>query len=183
MENAETGKITGFFKDERPKLLNYIRGRIADEAGRDAEDIIQDVMVRLIDGADINAPIENLAAYIYTSIRNRIVDIMRGRKPQQSLQELEEHGSLELADVLEESRRPDKTLENEEYREEILDALWQLDEDERGIIIATEFEEMTFREIAEEYEVPIGTLLSRKARALQKIKKILTKGGVGNDGK
>jgi len=178
MEKALSTGITGFFKNERSKMVNFIRKRIADESGRDAEDIMQDVMVRLMESADINAPIENLASYIYTALRNRIVDMLRARKLQQSMQELEEHGSLELADVLEESKSPDKTLESQEYKQEIYSALSQLDEDERDIIIATEFEEITFRELAEEMEVPIGTLLSKKARALQKIRNILTKGGV-----
>jgi RNA polymerase sigma factor (sigma-70 family) len=180
MEKTISKGITGFFRGERSKMLNYIRGRIADGADRDAEDIMQDVMVRLMEGADIGAPIENLASYIYTALRNRIIDMLRARKPQQSLQELEEQGSLELLDVIEESRSPDKTLENEEYREEIYAALSQLDVDERNIIIATEFEEVPFRELAEDLEVPIGTLLSKKARALDKIRKILTKGGVKN---
>jgi RNA polymerase sigma factor (sigma-70 family) len=178
MEKTLSTGITGFFRKERSKMVGFIRKRIADESGRDAEDIMQDVMVRLMEGADVGAPIENLASYIYTALKNRIVDMIRSRKPQQSLQELEEHGSLELMDVLEENRSPDKTLESDEYKEEIYSALSQLNDDERNIIIATEFEEITFRELAEDLDVPIGTLLSKKARALDKIKKILTKGGV-----
>lgn len=180
MEKAAKAGITGFFTRERAKILNYIRGRIADEAGRDAEDVMQDVMVKLVDSADVKAPIEDLAAYIYAAIRNRIIDIMRRRKPQQSLQEFEEKGTLELADVLGEAKSPDKTLESDEFRGQVWAALEQLSPGEREIIIATEFEEITFRELAEELEIPINTLLSRKARALEKIRKILIKGGNEN---
>jgi len=40
--------------------------------------------------------------------------------------------------------------------------------------VATEFDGRSFRELSEEWQVPIGTLLARKSRALQKIRNKLT---------
>jgi RNA polymerase sigma factor (sigma-70 family) len=48
-----------------------------------------------------------------------------------------------------------------------------LNEDERRLIFATEIQGQTFRELAEDWNVSVGTLLSRKSRALSKIKKQL----------
>ena len=47
---------------------------------------------------------------------------------------------------------------------------------QKAIVIETEFEGRSFRELADEWNIPIGTLLARKSRALQKIRKELEKG-------
>ena len=73
-------RVTDFFRTEHNRLVSYVRSRIDDAADRDAEDIVQDVMLNIFDKADISIPIENLAAYIYQSLRNRIVDLFRKRK-------------------------------------------------------------------------------------------------------
>jgi len=44
-------------------------------------------------------------------------------------------------------------------------------------VVLTEFEEVSFRELSEEWDEPLGTLLSRKARAMEKIRQALKKGG------
>ena len=53
------------------------------------------------------------------------------------------------------------------------EAIAQLRPDEQAVIIATEFEERSYEELSDEWEIPIGTLLSRKHRALSKLHKIL----------
>jgi len=40
-------------------------------------------------------------------------------------------------------------------------------------VIATEFDGRSFRELSEAWEIPIGTLLARKSRALRKVKDAL----------
>jgi len=39
--------------------------------------------------------------------------------------------------------------------------------------MATEFENRTYEELSEEWDVPLGTLLSRRHRALSKLNKII----------
>ena len=80
--------LTDFFKGERKALLNYARRKIDDMADRDAEDIVQDVFVSLFEKADVTLPIENLAAYVYQSLRNRLVDIFRKKKDTLSLEDV-----------------------------------------------------------------------------------------------
>ena len=71
----------------------------------------------------------------------------------------------------------DETLAENDYANiepEILQqAILQLRPDEQAVVIATEFENQTYEELSQEWEVPIGTLLSRKHRALSKLHKIL----------
>lgn len=45
--------------------------------------------------------------------------------------------------------------------------------DQRAIIFETEFEGTSFEELSERWNVPIGTLLSRKHRAIVKLKELM----------
>jgi DNA-directed RNA polymerase specialized sigma24 family protein len=49
-----------------------------------------------------------------------------------------------------------------------------LNKEQRAVIIATEFDDRPFRELSKEWEIPIGTLVARKSRALKKIREKLT---------
>ncbi len=157
-------RVAEFFRKEHKKLVNYVRSRIDDAADREAEDIVQDVMLNLFDKADISIPIENLAAYIYQSLRNRIVDLFRKRK---------EVDSLEKA-VQDSGHDPGRIFENKQLQDMVFEALESLNADERDLIMATEFDDRSFRELSEEWGVPLGTLLARKSRALKKMRKKLT---------
>ena len=157
-------KFSRFFQHEYFRLVRYVRHLIDDAADRDAEDIVQDVMLSIFDKADVTIPIENLAAYVYRSLRNKVIDIFRKKED-----------ILALSEVVRDS---ESDTEQEVERKELLDFVFQaidsLPDEQRAVLIATEFEGWSFRELSEEWETPIGTLLARKSRALQHIRKKLT---------
>jgi RNA polymerase sigma factor (sigma-70 family) len=125
--------------------------------------------------ADVNAPIENVSAYLYQSLRNRIIDYLRKRKMDTvSLEAVVLEGSdLRLADFL--SDPHDSIIDQFEKREMfyfLFEAMETLNEGQKAVLIETEFEGRSFKELAEEWGVPVGTLLARKSRALANIRKI-----------
>ncbi|MCP4130107.1 MAG: RNA polymerase sigma factor [bacterium] len=174
-------KIAEFFKNEHQRMVGFVRRLIDDTAERDGEDIVQDVLVNIFDAADVTLPIENLSAYVYSSLRNRIVDLYKKKDTQKEAISLDRglpNGSgsrdLSLANILHDIRYDTASdFEKKEIRNSLYDALDSLGEEDRAIIIKTEFEGRPFREISEEWDVPLGTLLSRKSRALEKIRKML----------
>jgi RNA polymerase sigma-70 factor (ECF subfamily) len=168
-------KISEFFRSEYKNLVRFVRRRIDQAAGRDAEDIVQDVMVNLFDRADLTIPLENLSAYIYRSLRNRVVDIFRKGKNEVSLDaKLSLDRDLSLTELVRDvSGDTAASLEKEELYARLYEAVESLDEKDRAIIIATDFDGVSFRRLSEEWAVPMGTLLARKSRALKKIKKKL----------
>jgi RNA polymerase sigma factor (sigma-70 family) len=157
-------RIAEFFRTEYRKWVGYVRRLIDDTAERDAEDVVQDVILHIFDRADIGAPIENLSAYIYQSLRNRVVDLLRKRKDILSLSEAILASSMDTADE----------YEKRELQEKIYQAMDYLNDEERAVVIATEFDGGSFRELSDAWGVPIGTLLARKSRALKKIRQKLT---------
>jgi RNA polymerase sigma factor (sigma-70 family) len=156
-------------------LLRYVHWQIDRAADRDAEDIVQDVMLNMFDRADLIIPIENLSAYIYRSLRNRVVDFFRKKKDEISLDEaMANDRGTSLTELLQDVRADTAAIrEREELYERLYEAIGSLNEKDRAVVIATEFDGVSFRRLSEEWDVPMGTLLARKSRALQKIKKEL----------
>jgi len=157
-------KLTDFFRRERMRLVRYVRSLIEDAGDRDAEDIVQDVMLSIFDKADVTIPIENLAAYVYRSLRNKVIDLFRKKQDVVSLDEVIVDAGCDTV----------RDVEKKELIEQIFDAMDSLPPEQRAVLIATEFEDRSYRELSEEWTVPIGTLLARKSRALNKIKQKLT---------
>jgi RNA polymerase sigma factor (sigma-70 family) len=172
----ERFKFVDFFRCEYARLVGYVRKMIDDTAARDGEDIVQDVILNVFNLADLNAPIENVSAYLYQSLRNRVVDYLRKRKMGTvSLEDVVLEGSdLRLTDLLyDEQDNPMVEYEKREILHLLFEAIETLGEDQRAVLIETEFEGRTFKELAKEWKVPIGTLLARKSRALVNLRKIL----------
>ncbi len=163
MPDSTKTRLTEFLRGEREALVGYVRRRIDDAADQDAKDIVQDVIVSLFDRADPTVPIRDLAAFIYRALRNRIIDRFRKRRETVVLPEA----------VLESGSDPLEDLEQRETMDLIFDAMDGLSAEDKGIILATEFEGRSFKALAEEWDIPLGTLLARKSRALDKIRKQL----------
>ena len=164
-----------FFARERKRLVGYVRTLVEDASDLDGEDIVQEVALGLFERSDVTAPIENLSAYVYQALRNRVVDYFRRRRKNESLdEELPDYEGLVLADVLADLRDDAaETLTREEVARDLDCAIAMLDEKDRSVFVATEMDGCTFQELSEEWSIPIGTLLSRKSRAMKKIRESL----------
>lgn len=173
MARSEKGRLSEFIRSEYRKLLGFVRLRLDDIAAQDAEDFVHDVVVRLFDKADITVPIEHLSAYVYRSLQNRIADYFRtkrraivekGLEPENELQTLSQVAEASGYNSASEIRRME--IAHDLYR--LLD---NLGDDERALIIATDIQGYTFRQLSEKWAVPVNTLLARKSRALKKIRR------------
>ena len=156
-------------------VFELVHHLIDDAADRDAEDIIQDVILNLFKRTDFTVPIEDLSAYVYRSLRNRAVDHYRKKRHLLSLDRPDSPmSSIRLADVLEDTRYDTVTeVEKKDIRKRLYRAIDSLDEKDQAVVVATELQGRTFRALSKELGIPIGTLLARKSRALQKIRRQL----------
>jgi RNA polymerase sigma factor (sigma-70 family) len=165
-------KIARFMTDEREKLVRYVRRYIDDTAERDGEDIVQDVFLNIFNRVDFTIPIENLTAYVYQSLRNRVIDYLRKRRETVSLDEgLSGDETLTLSELLPDSKSDgNDEISRLEIRQSLFGALSVLNDEQREVLIATELEGRTCQELSQEWGIPIGTLLARKSRAIRRIR-------------
>lgn len=164
-------KISEFFAREYHRMVGYVRRIIDDASDRDSEDIVQDVMAGIFEAADITRPIENLSAYIYRSLRNRVIDIMRSRREQLSIDASDAETGLSLSERLEDLRyNTEDTVLMGIIRDTLYESVLNLPGDMKDVLIMTEFEGMSYSEISQMTGTPLGTLLSRKSRAIDRIR-------------
>jgi len=169
-------KLSSLVAREYRNLISFVNRYWMGDSEADAEDIVQDVVLNLYTKVDFNRPVENLLAYTYRSLRNRVIDRQRKRKKNRVLsdyEDLESGENLLLKSLADESPTVESAEEMERDIELMYELIEELRPDQQEILIRTEIEGYTFEELAREWDVPIGTLLSRKHRALSKLQKLM----------
>lgn len=175
MEQGESNRWYAFFTRDGEKLIRFVKSRARRISEMDAEDIVADVMLSLVSRLETNGPVENIAAYAYRAVRNKIADHERSKGKETSLDGMaDEDGELPLLSILAaENEEPFAQEERAERMHRLTDAIGKLEPRQRAILIATELKGKSFRDLAEEWGEPIGTLLSRKSRAVKTLRKLL----------
>lgn len=166
--------LTKFWETNYHKMVNFVRAKLDDVSRLDSEDIVQDVILNLLDRPDLTKPITNLTAYVFRALRNKIID--EYRKPDNRTQSLDEHNheQLNLYDIIPDLKyEPRNSYAREQLRNQIYTAISNLPQEQKQVIIETEFNEISFKELEKQLKTPIGTLLARKHRGLKTIKKQL----------
>ena len=69
----------------------------------------------------------------------------------------------------------------EEERKRVHTAIAALPLQFREVLVLREFNELSYREIAEVIGTPVGTVMSRLARARERMKILLTEGAAGEE--
>jgi RNA polymerase sigma-70 factor (ECF subfamily) len=167
--------LDAFFKKEYKKLVNYVRKNMETRYYEASpEDIVQDVALSLLGALNLDTSIESIAAYMYRSVKNKIIDSQRKKQINVSIEDYtDKQNGKSLLTIT------DDTVTEEPFTasvepETLHAAIALLNSDERALIIATGFEGKTFEELSVKWNIPVGTLLSRKHRALAKLSKIIT---------
>ena len=159
-------RISDLVARERARLLNFIRRRVPQP--EDAEDVLQDVFYKLVEANRLLMPIDHVAGWLYRVARNRIIDLLRKRKPDV----LDE--PMDLEDLL---PSPDPDPEAAFVQNARLDdleaALDELPEEQRAVFVAHVLEGQTFKEMAEQTGENINTLLARKRYAVRRLRERL----------
>jgi RNA polymerase sigma-70 factor, ECF subfamily len=135
----------------------------------EAEDLVQETYVRAIRAMDSLRAGSNMKSWLYTILRN--IWINQLRKQYTSL----EMASAELDDVvMETSKDPHELYVSSLWREQLRQAIHQLPVDFREVIVLREYEELSYQEIARLVGCPVGTVMSRLARARIKLRALLS---------
>ncbi|WP_411031869.1 RNA polymerase sigma factor [Spongiimicrobium sp. 3-5] len=169
-ETENNKKLEEFFGREYHLLKAYVNSKIKDSVARDAEDIIQDVALKLFSNSHHYSPINNVAGFVYHSIRNKIIDVIRTAKPGNRSHEENESKLIEFAEIL--YGKPDNSY-SEQLKSDLKQTIMGLKPHYRDIIIAVDFEGYSYKEISLETGISEGTLMSRRHRAISLLYKNL----------
>ncbi|MDC7239362.1 MAG: RNA polymerase sigma factor [Spirochaetales bacterium] len=136
---------------------------------QESQDLLQDLYESVLNRLDTFAAVEDQTAWLFRAAHNRVIDWYRKRDRQRLLSLDRE--TLEDTPLLDLLVSPGQDLEDQFLMETLLEALdlavEALPEKLRRVITAQTLEGRTFRELSEEWDIPMGTLLSRKREALR----------------
>lgn len=155
--------IRAFFAEEYHSLKSYTKSKINDAADRDAEDIVQEVALKIFSRSSSASPITNIAGFVYRAIQNKIVDLMRAKR---EVTNIENEMETRLIAFTELFYGDIDNPYSEDMKDELKKAIGNLKPYYRDIIIAFDFEGFSYKNIALETGIPPGTLMSRRHRAL-----------------
>ena len=175
MARQDDRRLSDEVTRERSRLRNFIRRRVPDPW--DAEDVLQDVFTRLVEANRLLMPIDHVTAWLFRVARNRIVDLLRKKRPAAFSDILVPGGDdelLELEDLLPSpDAGPEALYARNVLLEELELALDELPPEQREVFLAHEVEGRSFKEIAAETGVSVNTLLSRKRYAVRRLRERL----------
>ncbi len=161
-------RISEIVAQERLRLRNFIRRRVPDPS--DAEDIVQEVFYELVEANRLLMPIEHVTGWLFRVARNRIIDLLRKKKPETFSDAAVEGADGEMLQIEDLLPSPDAGPEALYFRSLLLEELElvldELPEEQHEVFVAHELEGRSFKEMAAETGVSVNTLLSRKRYAV-----------------
>jgi RNA polymerase sigma factor (sigma-70 family) len=176
MTREQDLRVTEVVKRERSRLRDFIRRRVPDP--RDAEDVLQDVFQELVEANRLLMPIDHVTGWLFRVARNRITDLFRKKREEESLDDaaIAADGE-EMARLLDLLPSPDDGPDALYARGVLLDelerAIESLPKDQREAFVGHEILGRSFKEMAAETGVGVNTLLSRKRYAVLRLRERL----------
>ena len=137
-----------------------------------SEDLTQEVFVRVYRSLDQYDPqAGDLANWLMRLARNLVIDDYRRRTrtPTDLGDDLNLH-EFHLRSALD---APDQGVERAERARQVREAIMRLPADLRGCVMLRDIEELTYQEIVDILDVPLGTVKSRINRGRIELAKIL----------
>ena len=138
------------------KIYNYIFFRVCEQSL--AEDLTQDVFVKLTKHIHSYVPTASFSSYLYRIAHNTMVDHFRSAKP---------------GGEMPENRAAPDTLSQVDAKLDVARMLAALPAEQRECIILYYMQELTYREIAQILDIPIPTAKSRVRRGLAACKNMM----------
>ncbi|MEW6415912.1 MAG: sigma-70 family RNA polymerase sigma factor [Pseudomonadota bacterium] len=142
-----------------PRLRRYARALTRD-TGR-ADDLVQDTLERALARLDRWQPGSDLRAWLFTLMHNLFVNQIRARGAQET--------------VIDDA--PDQPVSGGQFEalvaRDIHAALGHLPEAQREVLLLVGLEQFGYAEAAQVLGVPIGTVMSRLARARENMRRML----------
>lgn len=164
------------YERHKGNLYNFIC-RIVQDPGM-AEDIFQEVFIRIINSSASFKMKSKFTTWAYTIARNLCIDHIRKRNRTDAKiiveKDLDKENRVSLVErVADSSLTPEDNVSSSEIRIYIDEALSRLNPDQKEVFIMREEQGLSFDEIAQICKCSIGTIKSRMRYALENIRRYL----------
>ena len=147
-----------------PRLRRYARALVGDRAA--ADDLVQDTLERAWAKLHLFRQGTDLRAWMFTVMHNVHVNQVRAARPTDALED-------DMPELAQRAAQGDALLVRDLER-----ALAALPAAQREVLLLVALEDLSYEETANVLGIPIGTVMSRLARAREKLRMLMAgKGG------
>jgi RNA polymerase sigma factor (sigma-70 family) len=150
-----------------PSLRRYARTFVRDAAA--ADDLVQDTLERAISRWHLRRSDDETRPWLFTILHNLAVNHLRRSARRGRELSLDDAGESDVA--------VPPTQEDALRHEEVLVAVGQLPDDQRSVLLLVSIEDVSYAEAARILGIPIGTVMSRLARARARLLRLLQEPG------
>ena len=141
-----------------PRLRRYARALLRGNSSA-ADDLVQDCLERALSRLHLWRHDSDLRAWLFTVMHNLYVNQLRRQGREIAMEDVPEPEMEAVTDP--------------GHHREIEQALGQLQPDQREILLMVTLEGMSYREVATVLGIPEGTVMSRLARARERVRRAL----------
>lgn len=153
--------VQSLITQEIPRLRRYARALLRDAV--DADDLVQDSLVRALTKAHLWERGTDLRAWLFTIMHNQHVNSVRSGV---------RRGSQIPVDDLDLPAMPQSPIATLQLRE--LDrAMDKLPSEQRAVLLLIGLEGMRYEEVSAVLQIPVGTVRSRVSRGRDMLRKLL----------
>lgn len=164
---VDTARFLALYESHGPELRRFILG-----VTRDPEltnDVIQATYAKAVEFGHTARP-ETFKGWLFRVAFHESLTARRRRDARdQGVRRLANLGGQLV-------ERPDERLIRDETIEAVRQALGDLPPEQQRVVWARMYEDKTFAEIAQEFRLPLGTVLTRMRLALEKLRRTLRPG-------
>jgi RNA polymerase sigma-70 factor (ECF subfamily) len=159
----DSSEFERLFKEYFKALMAFSRRILGDED--DAREVVHQVFIKLWEKRNEIDLSTSLKSYLFTSVHNRSLNVIRDRKKFSSEEVPENAGEWDVS----------AQIEAMELEEKIREAIEDLPEKCREIFELNRFNGLRYNEIAEQLQISVKTVENQMSKALRILRDQLTK--------
>ncbi|HTX73916.1 MAG TPA: sigma-70 family RNA polymerase sigma factor [Rectinemataceae bacterium] len=167
MGRKQTKDLETTYRTHHRGLLSWAAR--ATRSLADAEDLVQEAYASALAEAESLDLIDDLAAWLFTTLRNKVRDLWRHREVQRKAGETAVSEDLISEIVADSGIDPLSVAVESELQGALYEAIEDLPEEQRHVIEAQVLDGLTFRELAEASGISPDTLAARKRSAIKRL--------------
>ena len=138
----------------RAGMINVVYRKCGD--ARLAEDAAQVAFIKAWQQLSSYRPVAPLRSWLYRIAVNAALDMLRKEKPQDD---------IESVTLVSPGNGVEKQVEEKEQRRQVQKAVLALPAASRAVLVLREYEGLSYQEIAQTLDIPLGTVMSRLSYA------------------
>jgi len=159
-------RFQSIYQQYYAKLCIYATSILAND--EESEEIVQNVIYKLWEQREKFNEIENLQSYLYRSVKNLCINIINRQKTEDKYKS---EAWIELKNIELHAIEPLET--NQEQETKLYEAIEQLPERCKEVLLLSKFQGMKNKEIAEHLDVSVKAVEASITRAFTLLRKLM----------